>query len=199
LDLLNFAPAIGYAGGRAWNGASELFDNPQFDRSLINVFRALPSNNDIGAIGDINLLSGTVRVPPNLSRIETPFDPEQPLYRVIRPEEDPTVGLLSKNPEAKYSPEGFVLHGSKENFRSQFIATTNRLDSAIEWAKSSGNRVIQIDPKELDRSKIIDLATKESREAILKGKTARNRSAKSSEILIEGGIPSKAILSIIYP
>jgi hypothetical protein len=42
-----------FTGGRAWNGASELFDNPQFDRSLINVFRALPSDNDIGAIGDL--------------------------------------------------------------------------------------------------------------------------------------------------
>lgn len=45
-------------------------------------------------------------------------DGQNTVYRVIRPDEDPNLGITAKNPDANYKVEGHVLNGSKDNFES---------------------------------------------------------------------------------
>jgi RHS repeat-associated protein len=114
------------------------------------------------------------------------------LYRVIRPDENPAVGLVAKNPSATYKPEGHIINGSKPNFNSQYISTTTDLSVAEKWAAKTGNRIVEIDPSKV-KANLIDLSTESGRNAHLKGVTAKNFAAASSEVLIEGEVPSGAL------
>ncbi|MFJ7064910.1 ricin-type beta-trefoil lectin domain protein [Streptomyces sp. NPDC101115] len=114
------------------------------------------------------------------------------VYRNLRDDEDPDQGLVAKNPNATYKPEGHVIHGSKPNWRSQFISTTRSREVALDsqWA---GPRVVRIDLDMLDESQIIDISTDAGRAQHLKGITAINRSRSSREVLITGLIPPEAM------
>ncbi len=117
---------------------------------------------------------------------------ETPLYRVIRPDENPADGLVAKNPNAEYTVEGHVLHGSKPNFRSQYISTTTDPSVAKKWADKSGNRIVRISPSQVD-SLIIDLSTDAGRDVHLRGIMAKNWAKSSSEVLIKGSVPANAV------
>lgn len=97
-------------------------------------------------------------------------------YRVIRPDEDPEAGLVAKNPDATYTPEGHVLNGSRPGFASQYISGTTDLNVAQKWAALTGNRIVGINLDMVD-SPIIDLSTIEGRAMYLNGVTARNFAA----------------------
>jgi hypothetical protein len=55
------------------------------------------------------------------------------VYRVIRAEEDISVGLVAKDPNATYSAAFHVSSGSKR--ATQFISTTKSLSVAQHWAE----------------------------------------------------------------
>ena len=110
------------------------------------------------------------------------------VYRVIRPDENPNEGLIAKNPNATYTPEGHVLHGSRDGFASQFISATKSPTVAATWAAATGNRIVEIDLNKVV-GPIIDVGSG----CGLRGRTARNWAAKSQEILILGPIPPDAI------
>jgi hypothetical protein len=115
------------------------------------------------------------------------------VYRNLRDDEDPTQGIVAKNPDATYTPAGHVLHASKPNFRSQFISTTRSAEVALEsqWA---GPRVVAINLDMLDEGQILDISTDEGRAKHgIKGFTAINRAKSSKEVLITGLIPPEAI------
>lgn len=115
------------------------------------------------------------------------------VYRNLRDDEDPSRGLDAKNPDATYKPSGHVLHGSKPNWKSQFISTTRSRQVALEsqWASE---RVVAIDLSKLDPSQIIDLSTDAGRSKHdIRGFTAINRTKSSQEVLLTGHIPTDAI------
>ncbi|OCC04178.1 hypothetical protein BA190_14965 [Labrys sp. WJW] len=116
---------------------------------------------------------------------------EAPLYRVIRPDENPDVGLVARNPNAAYTPTGHVLNGSKPGWASQFISTTKDLDVARKWAEKTGNRIIAIQP-----SKIQGIIIDTTQPGVMKGVTAKNFANSSQEVLIQGVIPREAISAI---
>lgn len=117
---------------------------------------------------------------------------EAPLYRVIRPDENPAAGLMAKNPNATYKVEGHILHGSRPNFQSQYISTTTDLSVAQSWAGKTGNRIVEINRSGVNGT-ITDLSTAAGRNANLRGTTAKNWAGASSEVLIQGNVPASAM------
>ena len=121
-------------------------------------------------------------------------DGQTTVYRVIRPDENPDLGLTAKNPDATYMVEGHILNGSKDNFNSQYISTTTDIEVAQTWSNKTGNGIVEIDLSSLSSdTKIYDLSTDAGRSEYLKGNTATNWAKSSSEVLIEGYVPSEAV------
>ena len=115
------------------------------------------------------------------------------VYRVIRSDENPMNGLTAKNPTRGMSIEGHIVSGSR-NKGSQFISTTTDINVANKYALQDGCRIVEIDLNKLPSNvNIYDLSTAAGRNTYLKGVTAKNFAAKSSEVLLEGYIPSDAI------
>jgi hypothetical protein len=114
------------------------------------------------------------------------------VYRVIRADENPLVGLVAKNPAATYTLEGFITNGSRPGFASQFIATTRSIEVATENAIRSGNRIVAIDLSKV-AGKVFDLSTSAGRDRFLRGILAKRFSEKSAEVVIEGSVPVDAI------
>jgi RHS repeat-associated protein len=117
------------------------------------------------------------------------------VYRVIRADENPALGLTAKDPLATYTPEGHVLNGSRPGFASQYISTTRELRVAEKWAAISGDRIVGINLDAVD-GPVINLSTPAGRELYLNGITARNFAAASSEVLVEGSIPPEAVFEV---
>ncbi|WP_078894109.1 DUF6531 domain-containing protein [Streptomyces sp. CT34] len=118
------------------------------------------------------------------------------VYRNLRPDEDPRHGLDAKNPNATYKPAGHVIHGSKPNWKSQFISTTRSEEVALGEQWTTG-RVVKID---LDKHPggIHDLSTPEGRTANdIRGVTAVNRTKASQEVLLTGHVPTEAISWVV--
>ena len=115
------------------------------------------------------------------------------VYRVIRSDENSMNGLTAKNPTRGMSIEGHIVSGSR-NKGSQFISTTTDINVANKYALQDGCRIVEIDLNKLPSNvNIYDLSTAAGRNTYLKGVTAKNFAAKSSEVLLEGYIPSDAI------
>lgn len=115
------------------------------------------------------------------------------VYRVIRPDEDPHLGLHPKNPDRNMTVEGHIVSGSRNN-GSQYISTTTDYDVALQYAERDGCRIVKIDLNKVpDDVKIYDLSTQTGRETYLKGRTANNFATASKEVLLEGDIPASAI------
>ena len=115
------------------------------------------------------------------------------VYRVIRSDENPMNGLTAKNPTRGMSIEGHIVSGSR-NKGSQFFSTTTDINVANKYALQDGCRIVEIDLNKLPSNvNIYDLSTAVGRNTYLKGVTAKNFAAKSSEVLLEGYIPSDAI------
>jgi hypothetical protein len=102
-------------------------------------------------------------------------------------------GLSAKNPTRNMSVEGHVISGSR-NKGSQYISTTTDINVAEYYASKDGCRIVKIDLNKLPSDvSIYDLSTDYGRNMYLKGITAQNFAKSSSEVLIEGYIPSEAI------
>ncbi len=115
------------------------------------------------------------------------------VYRVIRSDENPVNGLTAINPTRGMTIEGHIATGSR-NKGSQFISTTTDINVANKYALQDGCRIVEIDLNKLPSNvKVYDLSTVVGRDTYLKGVTAKNFAAKSSEVLLEGYIPSEAI------
>ena len=114
------------------------------------------------------------------------------VYRVIRPDEDPSVGLFPKNPDANVSIDEHVRYGSRPGFESQWISATKNLDVARGWAARSGNRIVSIDLGQVN-GEIIDLSTYQDRAYYLLDWKGRGYAMKSEEVLINGTVPASAI------
>lgn len=115
------------------------------------------------------------------------------VYRVIRSDENPKLGLKAKNPERNMSVEGHIVSGSR-NYGSQYISTTTDYNIAKDWAAKDNCRIVKIDLNKIPENvNIYDLSTDEGRNIFLKGISAKNFAKASKEVLLEGEIPSLAI------
>jgi RHS repeat-associated protein len=115
---------------------------------------------------------------------------QQVVYRNLRPDEDPALGLVAKNPNATYTPLGHVLNGSRPNWASQFISTTKSLAAANKWASG---RMVAIDLSKF-AGKVYDLSDEAGRAANgIRGVTGINRANSSAEVLLEGFVPPEAM------
>jgi hypothetical protein len=122
-------------------------------------------------------------------------EPPRIVYRVIRADENPEIGLFAKDPSATYTVEGHILNGSRPGWASQYISTTADLDMAQSWAARSGNRIVAIDLTAV-KGQVIDLSSQAGRLQYLRGVTARNFAASSSEVLIKGEVPQSAVRTL---
>ena len=74
------------------------------------------------------------------------------------------------------------------------ISTTTDINVAKQWAAKTGGTIVEIDLNMLPPDAgIYDLSTDFGRSIYLKGFTANNYAKSSSEVLIKGFIPSKAV------
>jgi len=118
------------------------------------------------------------------------------VYRVIRNDENPALGLFAKNPSATYSPEAHIINGSRPGWASQYISTTRDPVIAQFWADKDGCRIVAIDLNKVNGT-VYDFSSRMTRNTWLQGNTARNFAGSSREVLIEGSVPAHAILP--YP
>lgn len=117
----------------------------------------------------------------------TASQPATPVFRVIRDDENPAIGLFPKDPTAPKDPAYHVRYGSKPNVKTPYISVTKSRDIALKWATKDGKRVVQIDPSKVD-SKLINPL-----DYIKSNNPAFNYANSSQELLFDGPIPSKAI------
>ena len=121
-------------------------------------------------------------------------EPVEIVYRVLRPEENPAIGIYPKNPSAGYTLTQFVNYGS--TYDTKFIGTTRSLQKAMQRAAADGGRRIA----EIDLRRIVgvyyDLSTEAGRLRYLNNPVARRFAADSEEVVIEGYVPPVAIRSV---
>ncbi|MFG2528333.1 DUF6531 domain-containing protein [Streptomyces sp. NPDC048516] len=148
---------------------------------------------------------GLVPDPNPYGYVNDPFQVCDPLglapctvFRNLNDRDDPAVGLVAKNPNAKYKPAGHVMAGGKETFKSQYISTTNSMEVLNKWNKGYGQ--VKIDLTKFD-GKVYDLTTRAGRRAA--GIKPRGRpeiwANSSQEVLLVGRVPPNAITWIKKP
>jgi len=146
------------------------------------------SQDPIGLLGGVN----TYRYAPDpLSWIDplglTGDSDLTEVFRVVPLGQNPMVdGISARNPNATYTAEGHVLHGSRDNFGSQYISTSRTLEAAQANRARYGTpdqMIVAIDTSAADS--VTDLTGPDSP---LKGNTARNRANASQEVLLTGHI-----------
>jgi len=122
------------------------------------------------------------------------------LYRVLRSDEEPALGLFPKDPGANQPVIDHILQGSRPWFKSQFISTTNDLGVATKWAIKDGLRIAEIDSTKVVGN-VIDVSTREALEqyGITYPSFAYSWARSSSEVLIEGSVPAEAITCVFLP
>ncbi|QYS87252.1 RHS repeat-associated core domain-containing protein [Flavobacterium oreochromis] len=118
------------------------------------------------------------------------------VFRLLRPDEDPTKGLNAKKPGRGMSTHGHVSSGSR-NKGSQFISTSTD-PSALEKWREPGQRMVSFDtddvvPDVKGNKNIFDISTVEKAKANGVGGLSAKFSASSKEVLVEGHVPANKI------
>ena len=122
----------------------------------------------------------------------------KPLWRILRPDEDPKVGLVAKDPQACKTVLSHVNCGSREGYKSQFISTTASYDVALHYkAKGeekglTGLRIAEIDLDDLPETcklEIVDLTTEENRDKYIGNAVCKNFAKASCEVLLKCNVP----------
>ena len=120
------------------------------------------------------------------------------LWRILRPDEDPKVGLVAKDPQACKTVISHVNCGSREGYKSQYISTTASYDVALRYkAKGeekglTGLRIAEIDLEDLPETcklEIVDLTTEENRDKYLGNAVCKNFAKASCEVLLKCNVP----------
>jgi hypothetical protein len=114
------------------------------------------------------------------------------LYRVLRDDENPAVGLFAKDPGANQPIWSHVLNGSKEWYSSQYISSTRNLAKAIELASSRNGLIAAIDESKIIGT-TIDISTPSAATAAGLGGRAYSLAIHWQEVLIAGEVPPGAV------
>lgn len=120
------------------------------------------------------------------------------LWRILRPDEIPEVGLTAKNPQATKKVISHVNCGSRKGYASQYISTSASYKVA-QYYKAKGEkegltglRIAKIDLDALPKHcklKMVDLTTKENRDKYLGKAVCKNYAKASCEVLLECDVP----------
>ena len=122
----------------------------------------------------------------------------KPLWRILRPDEDPKVGLVAKDPQACKTVLSHVNCGSRKGYKSQFISTTASYNVALHYkAKGeekglTGLRIAEIYLDYLPATcklEIVDLTTEENRYKYLGNAVCKNFAKASCEVLLKCNVP----------
>ncbi|MET3047513.1 RHS repeat-associated core domain-containing protein, partial [Flavobacterium covae] len=118
------------------------------------------------------------------------------VFRLLRPDEDPTKGLSAKKPGRGMTTHGHVSSGSR-NKGSQFISTSTD-PAALEKWREPGQRMVSFDtddvvPDVKGNKNIFDISTVEKAKANGVGGLSAKFSASSKEVLVEGHVPAHKI------
>jgi uncharacterized protein RhaS with RHS repeats len=111
------------------------------------------------------------------------------VYRVIRQDENPALGVSSLNPSNIKTVAGHVTSGSRSP--SQFISATKELSIAEKWSAKTGNRIVEIDLSKVPGG-AIDISSEKGLELLGNG-FARRLAQGSAEVLFDAPIPASAI------
>jgi hypothetical protein len=176
--------------------------NPIFLASITNQDIFTPARNDQVALISTAFAAtgGFFQVPLG----EPDVGGANVVYRVIRPDENPDVGLVPKDPTATYSPQAHVSMGSRAWYKGQYVSTTKQWAVAQKWALRSGNHIVAIDLDQVN-GRIIDLSTAQAQVAAgLKGWSSAVNATASAEVLIDGSgggitVPPEAITEMPPP
>ena len=117
------------------------------------------------------------------------------VYRVLRPDENPDIGLFPTDPDSNTSLDVHVRFGSQPDVTSRYISTTTDLAVAEAWAARTGNRIAVIDLS-MVQGEIIDLTTYENRAYYLLDWKGRGYAMRSSEMVIDGWVPPEAVTEV---
>ncbi|XP_060598114.1 uncharacterized protein LOC132751919 [Ruditapes philippinarum] len=124
--------------------------------------------------------------------------PYERLFRVLRDNENISLGICPKNPNANKTIEEHVDNGSYS--QSQYISTSASREAAIDFAKkgynySPGSRKIAvINTKKMPTSVIYtDLTDPDILYEEIEDDRAQNFARKFEEVVIEGLIPAHCI------
>ena len=118
------------------------------------------------------------------------------VYRLLRPDEDPSSGLNAKKPGRNMTPHGHVSSGSR-NKGSQFISTSTDPEALAKW-REPGQRMVSFDtddvvPDVKGNRNILDISSVDKAKAHGIGGVSARFSANSKEVLVEGHVPPQAI------
>jgi len=118
------------------------------------------------------------------------------VYRLLRPDEDPSKGLSAKKPGRGMTVHGHVSTGSR-NKGSQFISTSTDPE-ALAKHREPGQRMVSFDtedvvPDKVGNKRVIDISTVEKAKANGVGSVSARFANDSKEILVEAHVPSSAI------
>ena len=124
------------------------------------------------------------------------------VFRVLRLDEEPSLGLFPKNPFSNESVARHVNQYNERDFRSsRYISTTASAETAIKWCiwnrRSQDNPAFSmIDTRFLDPTCIIDLTIEDIRNHYIpdvSDKITREFAQRSWEVLFTKPIPASAI------
>ena len=112
------------------------------------------------------------------------------LYRVARPDEDCSIGLIAKDSTQTKEPEEHVSCGSTPGFTSQFISMTTEYSVASKWydklSTKSGSKLVRVHKEDIkDICVYYDLTLSEERDLWLDSDFAWNNAAASCEVLLD--------------
>jgi RHS repeat-associated protein len=120
------------------------------------------------------------------------------VYRVLRPDENPLLGLTAKNENANYSVEDQVLEGN--TIETQYISTTKDINIAFKWHRKpqKNGGIVRID---LDKimGNSYDLTNPVTSSYFLRTDAGRAFAGASQEVIIDGYVPAYAIQRIKGP
>ncbi|XP_068741737.1 uncharacterized protein [Montipora capricornis] len=123
---------------------------------------------------------------------------DKTLFRLLRPDENPLVGIVAKNPLATKTVLSHVNCGGRHNYASQYISATTSLAVAEHYKAVkekqglTGLRIAEIDLDALPKScplDIVDLTSKENRDKYLGNAVCKNFAKASWEVLLKCDVP----------
>lgn len=120
------------------------------------------------------------------------------LFRILRPNENPAIGIVAKDPLAKKTVLSHVNCGSRPKYTSQYISATASLDVAKHYkavGEKKGLTRLRIAEVQLDnlpkhcRLEIVDLTSEENRDHYLGKAVCKNFAKASCEVLLKCDVP----------
>jgi len=118
------------------------------------------------------------------------------LFRVLRPHDNPLMGLYPTDPSAQIQIKDHVERGGPKNpIRSQFISTMRSLELALRWVIREHSRFAVISCSLLNPGTILD-------DLSMGHESLRFKSngwvVKHTEVLLRPFIHSRAIIAVFF-